>query len=241
MTSSQKLNIVLVEPFFAGSHKSWAEGYKKNSHHSIEIISLKGIFWKWRMHGGAITLARMYNNHIKEHGHPDILLTTDMLNLPVFNSFANLDKIPIVTFFHENQLTYPWSTQDRDKEKNRDHHYGFINYSTALRSNRIMFNSDFHKKSFIKAVRKFLKQFPDHNELCNVDKINERSIVPYLGLDLNRFNKYKIQADNQTPIILWNHRWEYDKNPDDFFKCLEEIKSDGIDFQLVVLGEQFYT
>ena len=151
MPSNQQLNIVLIEPFFTGSHKSWAEGYKKNSQHNIETISLKGIYWKWRMHGGAITLARMFNKHIEKHGIPDILLTTDMLNVPVFNSFAKLDNIPIISFFHENQLTYPWSAQDRDKEKNRDHHYGFINYTTALRSNRIMFNSDFHKNSFIKA------------------------------------------------------------------------------------------
>ena len=241
MSPKSKLNIILIEPFFTGSHKSWAEGYKKNSQHNIETISLKGIYWKWRMHGGAITLARMFNKHIEKHGIPDILLTTDMLNVPVFNSFARFDNIPIISFFHENQLTYPWSTQDRDKEKNRDHHYGFINYTTALCSDKIMFNSNFHKNSFIKALRKFLKQFPDHNELSNVDIINDKSIVTYLGLDLKKFDQYKIQTDNQIPIILWNHRWEYDKNPEDFFKCLKEIQSKDIDFQLVILGEQFDT
>ena len=241
MSSSQSLNIVLIEPFFTGSHKAWAEGYQQSSQHNIHIISLKGIYWKWRMHGGAITLAKMFNEYIKNNGIPDILLVTDMLNLPVFESFAHIDDIPIISFFHENQLTYPWSTQDRDKEKNRDHHYGFINYTTALRSNKILFNSEFHKDSFINALRKFLKQFPDHNELSNVDIIEQKSIVSYLGLDLKKFNDYKISSTNKIPIILWNHRWEYDKNPNDFFQSLQKIKSVGIQFKLVIVGEEFDT
>ena len=149
------MNIVLIEPFFTGSHKQWALGYKNYSKHNIDIFYLKGIYWKWRMHGGALTLSKMFN----KYGEPDLILVTDMLNLPVFTSFADIKNIPIVTFFHENQITYPWSTQDRDKEKNRDHHYGFINYTTALKSDLVMFNSQFHKNSFTKELKKFLKTF----------------------------------------------------------------------------------
>ena len=235
------MNIVLIEPFFTGSHKQWALGYKNYSKYNVDIIYLKGIYWKWRMHGGALTLSKMFNKHIKENGKPDLILVTDMLNLPVFTSFADVKDIPIITFFHENQITYPWSTQDRDKEKNRDHHYGFINYTTALRSDLLMFNSQFHKNSFIKELKKFLKQFPDHNDLDNVDIIENKSIVPYLGLDLKKFDEYKNNNQNKIPIILWNHRWEYDKNPDDFFNCLKKLKKEKIKFKLIVLGEEFQT
>ena len=237
----EKLKILLIEPFYSGSHKSWADGYTQNSEHTISILSLKGIYWKWRMHGGAISLAKKFNNYIRENKMPDLILTTDMLNLPVFTAFAEVNTIPIVTFFHENQLTYPWSTQDRDKAKKRDHHYGFINYTTALRSDLIMYNSKFHKDSFISALRKFLKQFPDHNELSNIDIIQQKSIVSHLGLSLNKFDKYKIKSNNDIPIILWNHRWEYDKNPASFFQILREIKDDGVIFKLVILGEEFDT
>ena len=238
---NQKLKILLIEPFYSGSHKSWADSYTNNSEHSINIISLKGIYWKWRMHGGAITLAKRFNEFTHENGSPDLILTTDMLNLPVFSAFANMGESSIVTFFHENQLTYPWSTQDRDKAKQRDHHYGFINYTTALKSDLIMFNSKFHKDSFINALRKFLKQFPDHNELANVDVIEKKSVVSHLGLSLKKFDEYKTELINEVPIILWNHRWEYDKNPTSFFQTLKQIKDDGIQFHLVILGEEFDT
>ena len=237
----QKLKILLIEPFYSGSHKSWADSYAQNSVHSISIISLKGIYWKWRMHGGAISLAKKFNNFIHENEIPDLILTTDMLNLPVFTAFADMTGIPIVTFFHENQLTYPWSTQDRDKAKQRDHHYGFINYTTALKSDLIMYNSKFHKDSFLTALHKFLKQFPDHNELSNIDIIEQKSVVSYLGLSLQKFDDYKTKPNNKIPIILWNHRWEYDKNPASFFQILQQIKNDGVRFQLVILGEEFDT
>ena len=54
------MKILLVEPYFSGSHKSWAEGYQSFSNHNIRIISLPGKFWKWRMHGGAISLAKQF-------------------------------------------------------------------------------------------------------------------------------------------------------------------------------------
>ena len=60
------MNIVLIEPFFTGSHKQWALGYKKYSKYNVEILSLKGIFWKWRMHGGALTLSKMFNEYLKK-------------------------------------------------------------------------------------------------------------------------------------------------------------------------------
>ena len=39
-------------------------------------------------------------------------------------------------------------------------------------------------------------------------------------------------------VILWNHRWEYDKRPKAFFKALFSLKEKGVKFKLVVLGEQ---
>ena len=55
------MKILIIEPFLTGSHKKWAENYSKYSQHNVQILSLPGRFWKWRMHGGAITLAKRFN------------------------------------------------------------------------------------------------------------------------------------------------------------------------------------
>lgn len=236
------MKIALIEPFYSGSHKKWADELKNNSMHEIIIISLKGVFWKWRMHGGAITLSEKYNSIFSNY-KPDLILATDMVNLPVFLSLINnSSNIPVLFYFHENQLTYPWSTQDTDIIKKRDHHYGFINYVSALVSSQVLFNSKFHKNSFIQALKKFLIQFPDNNGIYNIEKIEKKSRVTYLGLDLDKFDGVSsINKKNKYPIILWNHRWEYDKNPKSFFSCLRNVKKMGDKFNLIVLGQEFDT
>jgi glycosyltransferase involved in cell wall biosynthesis len=41
------------------------------------------------------------------------------------------------------------------------------------------------------------------------------------------------------PVILWNHRWEHDKNPEEFFGALERLSAEGVPFRLVVCGQSF--
>ena len=231
------MNILLLEPYYGGSHRSWSDGYKKYSSHDITILSLPGRFWKWRMHGGAVTLAKEFNKIEKSF---DLILASDMLDLTTFLSLTRKKSshIPTVIYFHENQLSYPWSPDDRDIIEKRDKHYGFINYSSALTANHCFFNSDYHRSSFLSELPKLLKHFPDYNELASIQQIESRSSVLHLGLDLKRFNSYRSEQKG-TPIILWNHRWEYDKNPVGFFKLLRLLIKNNIDFKVVILGEKF--
>ena len=136
------MKILLLEPYFTGSHKSWAEGYQSNSAHEIQIISLPGQFWKWRMHGGAITIAKEF---LQLDFDPDLIIATDMLDLTSFLSLTRerTSHIPTVLYFHENQITYPWSLTDRDVQEKRDVHYGFINLSSALAADHVLFNSKY--------------------------------------------------------------------------------------------------
>ena len=231
------MKILLIETYYTGSHKQWVDSYKKFSKHKIKILSMKGQFWKWRMHGGAITLAKEFN---KMKWRPDLLLCSDMLDLTTFLSLTRKKSYNIKTaiYFHENQLSYPWSPKDRDIKNKRDIHYSFINYSSALAAEKIFFNSKFHMKSFLKDLYPFLKHFPDFNEINTIETIRKKSIVLHLGLELKKFDRYK-NIKYKNPLILWNHRWEYDKNPELFFNVLNKVKKRGCKFDLVVLGENF--
>ena len=44
---------------------------------------------------------------------------------------------------------------------------------------------------------------------------------------------------NHLPHIVWNHRWEYDKQPEVFFDALLRLKNAGYSFKLHVLGQSF--
>ena len=237
------MQIFLIEPYFTGSHRTWAEGYKQHSRHDIEIFSLEGRYWKWRMHGGAVSLAKTF---LEQDSNPDLILSTDMLDLTTFLSLTRerTASIPVAVYFHENQISYPWSAEDRDILHKRDKHYGFINYVSALAANAVLFNSSYHRESFLTELPKLLRHFPDFRELHNIKDIEEKSFVLHLGMDLSFFDSQRAESGSQNrgdkkPVILWNNRWEYDKNPDDFFKALDNLDEKGLDFQVVVLGENF--
>jgi len=189
------------------------------------------------MHGAAITLAEEFNKQER----PDAILATDMLDLAAFKALSKTNDIPTAIYFHENQLNYPWSATDEDPKLKRDAHYAFINYTSALCADKVFFNSAYHQQAFLNALPKFLEKFPDYNNLHTVNAIAKKSEVLPLGLNLSAFDAFE-QAAKEKPkrcVILWNHRWEYDKNPEAFFKALFEIADRGIDFNLVVLGEHF--
>ncbi len=234
------MQIALLEPFFTGSHKNWAEEYARFSRHEVKIFPLSGHHWKWRMHGGAVTLAHQF---LESGFHPDLILATDMLDLTTFLSLtrAVTHHIPTAIYFHENQLTYPWSPADKDIHYERDNHYSFINYTSALAADKVFFNSQYHLHSFFNELPKFLKSFPDNNELGSVEKIKKKSAHLPLGMDLKKLDSLKPKEIPAHPraVILWNHRWEYDKNPEQFFHALFELQSRGVEFKLVVLGEKF--
>lgn len=233
------MKIVIVDPYLTGSHADWAGEYAKHSSHDIVVLGLKGRHWKWRMHGGAVTLARLF---CEGNYEPDLILASDMLDLTTFLALTRQQTAGTKTilYFHENQITYPWSGSDPDRARERDVHYGFINFTSALAADFIAFNSAYHMHSFLGALQPFLHAFPDYNEESAAAGIAAKSHVLHLGIDLRRFDECRIETKpDQKPLILWNHRWEYDKNPDDFFRALFVLADAGLEFEVAVLGERF--
>jgi len=225
------MQIAVLEPYYGGSHKVWADGYKTFSSHNIRLITLPAQFWKWRMQGGAISLARQLDFQ------PDIILASSMLDLSIFRSltYRQLGNVPIAMYFHENQLSYP--------QNQRQHHgwrYGFINYVSALVAEANFFNSPYHLDDFIDQLPRLLKHFADYNELETIETIAQKSSVLPVGLDLKRFDIHQTQkSPDSPPIILWNHRWEADKNPELFVESMIELHDAGYDFRVAITGENF--
>jgi glycosyltransferase involved in cell wall biosynthesis len=224
-------SILFLEPYDTGSHAAWMRDYQRHSHHHVEILSLVGQWWQWRMQGGAVTLARLF---MESDLRPDLIVASDMLDLATFLALTRYRTVhtPTAVYFHENQLTYPPGPR-----QTRDLRYGFINYTSALVADAVFFNGDFHREVFLDELPRLLKHYPDHNELQTVGEIAAKSQVLPLGLDLRRFDAYGPKPQRSAPIILWNHRWEYDKNPVAFFNALYQLMARGIDFKVIITGE----
>ena len=225
------MRIALLESYYGGSHQAWADGYQRFSRHDIDLLTLPAQFWKWRMQGAAISFARLLESA------PDLVLASSMIDLSIFRALTRerLADVPVALYFHENQLSYPQS-----RRQNHGWRYGFINYVSALCADANFFNSLFHLDDFTAQLPRMLKHFADYNELQTIDEIRAKSSVLPLGIDLRRFDAHRARkAENEPPIILWNHRWEHDKDPGTFVRSVIQLADEGFDFKLAITGERF--
>ena len=182
------------------------------------------------MRGAAVTLAERCADLATR---PDVVLVSDMLDVAAFRTFSrpHLGDVPTAVYFHETQLTYPDSPQMAP-----DLHYAFTNWTSALAADRVFFNSRYHYEVFFAEVGKLLRHFPDFTHEHLVERVREKSEVLEVGVDMTW-----IPADlpaREGPVrIVWNHRWEHDKDPAAFFAAVDRLAADGVDFELVVCGE----
>ncbi len=228
------MKILALEGYYGGSHRAFLDGWVAHSRHDWDVLTLPANKWKWRMRHGAVTFARQVNELFAAGQRWDVMFCSDMLNLAEFLGLvdAGLRQIPVVVYFHENQLTYPVRF-----ESERDYQYVMTNFTTALAADYVWFNTGFHRSEFLSALRGFFKRMPDNQPTDLIDRIDAKSAVHPPGIDsFPRRDKQRVPGPAR---ILWVGRWEHDKNPEDFFQALKHLKEKGIDFRLSVLGEQF--
>ena len=228
---NNRLKFLFLEPFFGGSHREFATGLIAHSRHRIELVTLPARFWKWRMRGAALYFFKKVPNLDSYHG----LITTDLMSLSDFKALAGGGCPPTLVYFHENQLTYPLAPGEH-----ADYQYGFTDITTALAADRILFNSQTHHNAFIEGLPEFLNMMPEYRPHWVVEEIRAKSGILYPGCRFEAGDvTLRVHPPAKPPLIIWNHRWEFDKNPDDFFDALDAVLARGVDFRLAVLGENF--
>ncbi len=241
----RKKTLLLIEPFFGGSHRKWSQEIAKKLNFNTHLLTLPERFWKWRMYGGAITLARRAHT-LTDDIAPDLILAGSMFDLTTFRALAppRLRDVPVALYFHENQFAYP----EQDNYENRsDLHYRWINYISALAANHVLFNSRYNRDSFFFGLTEMLSTFPEYRNMNTIDEIRKKTKILPLGIDLEQLatgteKTVHGPASAHTkapPLLLWNHRWEHDKNPEEFFRALEKLRERNLDFHLAVCGKSY--
>jgi len=229
------MRVLALNPFHAGSHRAFLNDWIAHSKHEFQTCTLSGSHWKWRMRHAAVELANQVRQRKLEF---DAIFATDMMNLAEFLALAPraARDVPVVLYFHENQFAYP--SRGDGPSKDRDLHFAITNYVSVLAADAIWFNSDFNRESFCSALVSFLKKMPNQStsEAERVERsIHDRSRIMPPGI--SEGSSCFAQAG---PLrIAWVARWEHDKNPEQFFDAMRELKRQHIPFELIVLGESY--
>lgn len=232
--------ILILEPYFGGSHRQFLEGLSKTIDAEFIWLTLPARKWKMRMQLSALWFAEQIEKFGPEKGVFETVICSTFVDVAVLKAMLlRIDwwdsDTRIVTYFHENQFVYPSRIDDRSMFQ-----FTAINFLTAVSSDAVAFNSRFNMQTFLDGCTRYLKKAADMNLKSILRHLQDKCQVIYPGMDLTLIDhSLSFKQDNEKPIIVWNHRWEHDKGPVKFFNALYRLKKEEIPFALIILGESF--
>ena len=232
--------ILVVEPYYGGSHQQFIEGLINNVPAEYMILSLPARKWKMRMQLSAPWFIRKIEQMEASERHFDVVLFSTFIDVAVFKALSvSLDNwnhsCTYLIYFHENQFSYPGVLPKRS-----NHQFTSINFTSALVADLVAFNSHFNRANFLAQCRDYTRKAIDMDVQEEVNRIESKSVTLYPGIDFREIDRLSVLSkDEHNPLIIWNHRWEHDKNPEEFFDVLSRLQKGKIPFRLAVLGQRF--
>ena len=227
------MKFLFLEPFFGGSHRDFATGLIAHSQHEIDLLTMPARFWKWRMRGAALFFLQKLRS--AKH-YFDGLFVTDLMSVSDLKALLGPSCPPCLIYFHENQLSYPLAPGETI-----DFQFGFTDITSALAADKVVFNSHSHFDTFFSYLPRFLKKMPEYRPNWIIEEIKKKASVLYPGCCFSSQEPEMSFSRPDPPLIIWNHRWEFDKNPLAFFEALDAVVKRGLLFRLALLGENFQT
>lgn len=231
--------ILLLEPYFGGSHKHWLQGLQKTVLAKYRLISLPPRKWKMRMQLSALWFTEQLLQLPEEKRFFHAVLCSSLIDVAVFRALAaqmpgwNNDA-RILVYFHENQFVYPQQYKDTSLFQ-----FASINFNSALAADGVAFNSRFNADTFYEGCDKYLRAAADMKFDGILDRLRAKSTVLHPGIDFSAIDKKHVKRTSLPINIVWNHRWEHDKNPQEFFQALKYLQKRGVQFQLTLLGQSY--
>lgn len=229
------MKLLVAEPYYGGSHKAFLDDLPQQLPHAFELLTLPAQHWKWRMRLAAPHFAGLLRE--RETAGFDAIFCSSILDVAAFRGLlpSPLAALPHLVYFHENQFAYPVQVAAE-----RDVHFGLTNLTTALAADKVAFNSRYNLESFLAGAKELLAKMPDMTLPGWEERLRAKAVVLHPGMDFSGIDHTPPpELDNGPPVVLWNHRWEHDKDPELFFRTLFAVAEQGVDFRLIVLGQSF--
>lgn len=217
--------ILLLSAYRADSHAAWADWLTRQfPAFDWDRRELPGRHFRWRIRGNPLSWLEGL-----EDARPDAIIATSMVDLATLRGLhPALAHTPALYYFHENQFAYPASPrQNRSVDPQMVQLYG------ALAADQIAFNSRYNRDSFLAGVDALLARMPDQVPAGLRATLAARSAI--LPVPVSAIPA-RPDIERDPNLILWNHRWEYDKAPGDFVEALRQLADQGLDFRLALLG-----
>ncbi len=195
------------------------------------------------MRGGALTMADEAMAAVVAHGLPDVLLVSSLVDLAGFLGLSRrfLGDPPVVRYLHESQLLYPASPNQKGSPGDE---FPLVDWISMVAADEVWCNSGFHLDALLAALPNLLNRAPDRSHADRLSAVAGRCHVVPVGVELSDVpfpvHIGDTPADGgEGPLVLWNQRWDHDKNPVAVFHALGQLADEGVPFRVAVVGENF--
>ena len=219
--------VLLLSAYQSDSHAWWVRWLQQAfSDIDWRLLTLPGRHFKWRIRGNPLSWLDEIESACEGI---DQVVATSMVDLATLRGLCPaLGQVPTVYYFHENQFAYPIGPGQRHTLEPR-----VVQLYGALAADDLLFNSDWNRRSFLAGVDALLGRMPDAVPGGVAERLDRRSMV----LPVPTAVTAKPPAETRdSRLIVWNHRWEYDKAPEVFARALDRLGERGCDFRLALLG-----
>ena len=234
------MRILLLSAYDAVSHRQWREALLALfPDEDWTTLVLPARYFNWRIRGNSLSWAFQHRSVLEQTY--DLVIATSMVDLSSLRGFVPaLAAIPTMVYFHENQFAYPHSEQQFSSVEPQ-----ILNIYTALAADKVVFNSQYNRDTFLHGAKQLLKKLPDQVPHGLVELLAENADVlpvPIMQANnpLSQPEQEGAHKDRSQPLhLLWNHRWEYDKAPERFLAAVKICAEQGVKLSLSVVGQQF--
>lgn len=227
------MKVLLLSAYDADSHQYWRQHLVANfpAYEWTQLV-LPGRYFNWRIRGNSLQWA-LEQEAALTAGY-DLIIATSMVDLSALKGFVpELARVPSLVYFHENQFAYPEGDKGQSFLEPK-----MVNLYTAFAADKLLFNSDYNRQSFLTGVAKLVKQLPEKLPGL-VANLEAKSYVLPVPIQIGQAPAKACRKVQLIPQLVWNHRWEYDKGPELLLACMDELQRRNIAVKLHLLGQQF--
>ncbi|MFT7647422.1 MAG: glycosyltransferase involved in cell wall biosynthesis [Candidatus Poriferisodalaceae bacterium] len=231
-----QLRIVILEPWYRGSHKAWVDGFTAASRHEVAVVALAEVGWRESYATGPPAFVDGIEDWVRRQGRPDLIIASSPIDLAAVLGLCrrSLADTPAVIYQHESQLLYPPGPKGGTFQRGAR-----IDLQSLLAADAWITGSSFHRDALLNALPLFLaSQWPGDPDRVIDSLAAKHHLLPVgISQDTPKRATEPAQKDpNLAPLILWNHRWEHDKNPSLFVHTMLRLAGQGIAFRLALAG-----
>jgi glycosyltransferase involved in cell wall biosynthesis len=217
----------LLSAYRADSHAAWADGLVAGlPEFDWQRFELPGRNFAWRIRGNPLS----WLDTLADGPAPDGIVATSMVDLATIRGLhPRIGRVPTLLYFHENQFAYPISDAQTTSVEAQ-----IVQLYAALAADRVLFNSDYNRSSFLAGVAALLARLPEPMPDGVVERLSAKSGV--LPVPIDPIPTSPAGTARDPRLIVWNHRWDYDKAPERFAAAMLDLAERGVAFRLALLG-----